>query len=139
MFQNLDPRLVLIRGLPGSGKSTLAQQYSKNGFVHLEADMFFVINGVYMYDPGRIREAHHWCKDQTRRTLRNGHKVVVANTFTTLAELRPYLRMSSSVQVLEATGTWPSIHNVPHERIKQMARRWEPLPESWARENYYDI
>ena len=36
--------LVLIRGLPGSGKSTMAR--AMTGFVHLEADMHMMINGV---------------------------------------------------------------------------------------------
>ena len=53
--------LTLIRGVSGSGKTTLAQQMLKEGRVqkHFEADMFFTDSqGVYKYDPAKIKEAH---------------------------------------------------------------------------------
>lgn len=120
--------LVIIRGLPGSGKSTLAAELAEKGYTHFEADMFFMKNGVYCYDASQIRDAHNWCKARTRSALGRGERVVVANTFTRLAEMRPYLDMCPTVRIIEAKGCWPNMHGVPPERIQEMAQRWEALP-----------
>lgn len=119
--------LILIRGLPGSGKSTLAEEFVAQGYVHFEADMFFMKDGAYCYDASLVREAHNWCKARTRAALARGERVVVANTFTRLHEMAHYYEMCPKVRVIEATGNWPNLHGVPPERIKEMAARWEPL------------
>jgi len=75
-------KLILIRGLSGSGKSTLAKQMK--GVVHFEADMFFMKDGKYCYEPSRIKDAHAWCQSKTLRALRSGKDTVVSNTFTCL-------------------------------------------------------
>ena len=122
-----DAKLVLIRGLPGSGKSTMARAMAADGFVHLEADMFFTVDGVYTYDAARIREAHHWCQKKTRQELSAGQRVVVSNTFTQLHEMEPYQDMGTEVCVMEASGCWPNTHGVPAEKVEMMKRRWQPL------------
>lgn len=120
--------LVLIRGLPGSGKSTMARTLAAVGYRHFEADMFFEVSGQYLYDPTRIRDAHAWCQQSVRSTLSQGHRVVVSNTFTQLRELEPYLAMSNNCRIVEATGRWKNVHDVPQETLVRMASRWEPLP-----------
>lgn len=119
--------LVIIRGLPGSGKSTLATGLAEQGYQHFEADMYFMKDGAYCYDASQIRDAHNWCKTMTRTALERGERVVVANTFTRLAEMQPYFKMCKNIRVIEATGQWPNVHGVPPERVQQMAERWEPL------------
>ena len=42
--------LVLVRGLPGSGKSTYARSL---GYPNFEADMFFIKDGKYVYNPAK--------------------------------------------------------------------------------------
>lgn len=126
------PSLVLIRGVPGSGKSTLAGELTSLGYRHFEADDFFMVDGRYRYDASRIRQAHEWCRQQTLSALRSGHRVVVANTFTRLCELRPYAQMSDDVLVLWARGRWPNVHHVPAEVVDRMDARWEPLAASQA-------
>lgn len=124
--------LVLIRGLPGSGKSTLAR--AMDGFVHYEADMSFMSDdGVYRFDPARLKDAHESCQYKTRRALLAGKSVVVSNTFTRLIEMDPYFTMAAAlnvpVRVIIATGTWKSVHNVPERTIQAMAKRWETLDD----------
>ena len=121
----VDTELVLIRGLPGSGKSTMARVLAMAGFKHFEADQFFMHDGVYRFDGSRVREAHAWCQRATRQALQEGKRTVVANTFTQLREMAPYLAMSRNVCVIEATGRWGNEHGVPPETLKRMAERWE--------------
>lgn len=126
-------RLVLIRGLPGSGKSTLAREYAARGFRHYEADQYFMRDGEYRYRADKVHVAHRRCQERTRASLRAGHPVVVANTFTTRAEMKPYieaaLRYGYDTEIIEAAGDYGSIHNVPSAAIERMRTRWEKTPD----------
>lgn len=124
--------LVLIRGLPGSGKSTMAKTLAMVGYEHYEADQFFEVDGVYHYDPLRIRKAHEWCQNRTRQALAAGKRVVVSNTFTRLQEMEPYLPLTLNFRVIEARGNWNNQHSVPVNTLAWMAERWEELPAAWA-------
>lgn len=119
--------LVLIRGLPGSGKSTMAGALAVAGYKHFEADMYFMVDGVYRYDASRIRDAHFWCQRMTREALARGQRAVVSNTFTMLREIEPYRSMTTNIRIVEAQGNWENCHGVPAEVIQRMADRWETL------------
>ncbi|MCI2809702.1 hypothetical protein [Eoetvoesiella caeni] len=67
----------------------MAEVLTLLGYEHYEADMFFMQNGSYQYDAARIRDAHAWCQNMTRQSLKAGKKVVVSNTFTRLSEMAP--------------------------------------------------
>jgi len=122
------PRLLLIRGVPGSGKSTLAKQCA--GFVHLETDQFFSRSGVYRFEQEVLRDAHHWCLEETKHQLGEGNSVVVSNTFVTLKQLAPYLKLAADVSVYEATGEYRNTHGVPEPLVQKMRDRWEPYPDT---------
>jgi predicted kinase len=123
----LDTELVLIRGLPGSGKSTMAKVLALVGYEHYEADQFFLRDGVYEFDPARVRDAHAWCQAMTLSALVQGKRTVVSNTFTRLQELAPYQAMSRNVRIIEAKGRWCNVHKVPATTLQWMAERWEVL------------
>lgn len=120
--------LVLIRGLPGAGKSSIAGLFIAQGYVHVEADQFFIREGRYVYERELVPLAHEWCREQVRESLRAGRRVVVSNTFVSLAELEPYLRMRPDALILEASGPWQNVHDVPESTLARLLRRWEHLP-----------
>lgn len=124
------PRLVIIRGLPGSGKSTLARTFED--FAHFEADMFFENqDGVYNFDPSRIKDAHQWCRSQVKNHLERGHNVVVSNTFTTRWEMDYYLELAEEIgtkpEIIRCKGEFSSLHGVPDHAIQRMTERWENI------------
>ena len=105
-------KLVLIRGLPGSGKTTLARAVAQAGFRHFETDMYFERNGEYYFNPRKLAEAHAWCLQLARRSIKLGSKVVIANTFSKMCDLLPYLNLVPSAVVIETGGSWTSVHGV---------------------------
>ncbi len=122
--------LFLLRGLPGSGKSTLAKSL---GGRHVEADQYFIRgeSGLYTFDASKLKDAHEWCKNMASAYLTKGYnKVVVSNTFSQAWEMQPYFDMAEKhgyrvySLVVENRHGGENIHNVPKEKIEEMARRF---------------
>ena len=123
--------LVLIRGIPGSGKSTTARKMKEKNpeYIHIEADMFFMRDGVYVFDASKLGAAHAWCQARTEAELRAGKTVIVSNTFTTIKELLPYFQIADRVLgtnpvVHTCHGEFENIHGVPPEKVNQMRDRF---------------
>lgn len=88
--------------------------------------MFFIKDGVYTYDKSKIADAHQWCFSETVKALTDGENVIVANTFTKLWEIKPYLALKPT-KIFRCTGNYENIHNVPDGIVKQMAIRFEDI------------
>ena len=120
--------LFLLRGLPGSGKSTLAKSL---GGSHMEADKYFMDKGRYKFDPIKLKEAHIWCQNAIRVWMTNEvPKIVVSNTFTQTWEMDYYFELAKEhgyrvySLVVENRHGGENVHNVPKEKIEEMARRF---------------
>lgn len=123
------PTLYIIRGLPGSGKSSLASRLVHPSR-HCEADMFHFVNGVYQYDKNRASDAHSWCFLEIKNLMgKTRMDCAVSNTFTLRKEYQPYIDAAElyhyDVQIIECHSSWKSIHSVPDEVVREMAKRWE--------------
>ena len=126
-------RLMIVRGLPGSGKSTYASRRRlEDGYVHVESDMFFMVDGEYRFDGARLSEAHAWCLEEVTWRLMSRQSVVVSNTFTTMEELQPYLDLAAQIgltpTIVHCVGEFETVHGVPVAVIECMRARWEPCP-----------
>jgi hypothetical protein len=124
------PKLIIIRGLPGSGKSTLAEKLALlTSYTHVEADQYFLENGNYVFEKELLPRAHSWCQAVARSAICNYSGAIVANTFTTYQEVKPYLKMVDSYDdlvLITLSNSFGSIHDVPEETIKRMTDRFLP-------------
>jgi len=126
--------LYLLRGLPGSGKSTLAKSL---GGVHVEADMYFMEDGVYNFDATQLRNAHNYCQGQTQAWMKtngeqvNVSKIIVSNTFTQEWEMKAYYDMAKEhgykvySLIVENRHGGVNEHSVPVEVLEKMDDRFE--------------
>ena len=132
---------VVLRGLPGSGKSTLAtSMVARHGFLHLEADQHFIVNGVYRFDPARLADAHALVARDTLAALQAGGRVVVANTHVRLWEMAAVVGATrlagAAICFVECRGAWPNAHGLGESRIESMRQRWERLPSDFDDVNF---
>jgi predicted kinase len=126
--------LIIIRGLPGSGKSTLAKILTNQ---HVEADMFFVKDGEYLFDGSKLKQAHEWCQKTTEALMLSNKMqekkeiIVVSNTFTQAWEMEPYFNLAEKhgykvfSLIAENRHGSENQHNVSHDVIEKMKNRFE--------------
>jgi predicted kinase len=134
--------LFLIRGLPSSGKSTLAEKLAGGNTV--EADDFFMDDGVYKFDPKLLPQAHAYCQDTTDKLLSMGLDTAVANTFTQRWEMQVYLEMAvkhgvsiTVIDLFDGGLTDEELHarnkhGVPLEAFAKMRERYV---HDWGQDN----
>lgn len=134
--------LILIRGMSGSGKSQLANKFieycSEQEAMLYEADQFFLDeSNNYNFDPTRLPQAHAWCLERAVEGMKKGQRVVVANTFTQLWMLKPYIQAAKELNVpvtvvslydggkSNETLASRNVHGVPLHTIAQQRALWE--------------
>lgn len=121
--------LILIRGVSGSGKSTFAEFLYAPIF---SADDYFMRNGKYEFDANKLGAAHLDCQTKTANALKKGTpRVVVANTFTTVRELKPYIELGKKYGyrvftiVVENRHGGINVHNVPAATLAKQKGRFD--------------
>jgi len=138
-----DFECVIVRGLPGSGKSTLASRLAaEHGYLHLETDQHFLVNGSYRFDPARVADAHAVVARDALDAMQARRRVVIANTHVRLWEMAAIVGAArlagKSFCFVECTGLWGNIHAVPADAITRMKLRWEPLPAEFGAVSFRD-
>ena len=126
--------LYLLRGLPGAGKSTLAKSI---GAIYFEADMFFMEGNEYKFNPLKLKDAHAWCQNQVRISMKNANggmtptRIAVANTFTQEWEMETYYKLAEEFGftvfsiIVENRHGGVNTHNVPEDKLELMKNRFE--------------
>jgi hypothetical protein len=135
----MDKTLILLRGVPGCGKSTTAKLIGANGAgtAHFEADMYFMEDGKYKFDPSKLRDAHNWCRNSVEqamllnKTKGYNSRIIVSNTFTQEWEMEAYYELAETWGytvfsiIVENRHGGVNEHGVPADKIKQMIDRFE--------------
>ena len=124
---------IVLRGLPGSGKSTFAKRLAaEHGYLHLEADQHFMVNGTYRFDPPRLADAHAVVARDVLAALQAGQRVVVANTHVRLWEMAAVVGAAQlsgrTICFVECQGAWPNVHGLTEAVLAAMRQRREQLP-----------
>jgi len=120
--------LFLLRGLPGSGKSTLAKSI---GTFNVEADQFFMEDGVYKFDASKLKWAHELCRMECERAMKDGIKLSISNTFTQEWEMKPYFELAEKYGyrvyslIVENRHGGINEHGVPEDKLEIMKNRFE--------------
>lgn len=102
--------------------------------VHAEADQYYMVDGKYLFDMTKIKQAHEYCQQKVLDALKFGKSVIVSNTSTTYKEVKPYIKMARQFDVqyeiidLDKTN-YGNIHGVPVETLEAMKKRWTPKAE----------
>ena len=115
----------------------------------VESDFYFMEKEddkwIYKFNADLLGDAHKWCQEQTRLYMeslwtlackfksndRKINNLIVANTFTTEWEMKPYFEMAKKygfqVHTLIVENRHESVdtHNVPDEVIEKMIKRFE--------------
>lgn len=126
--------LILLRGVPGSGKSTAARLLGANeaGYAHYEADMFFMKDGKYKFEPTQLKMAHNWCQIQTEKAMANDITIIiVSNTFTQEWEMERYLELAKYYDyqvtslIVENRHGGENVHGVSTDKVQAMKARFE--------------
>lgn len=141
-------KVYILRGLSGSGKSALAESLVRNASAphHIvSADHFFVVDGVYQFDPTKLQMAHNTCFEVFARAVLHDtvDTIIVDNTNSTLREYAHYAIVARlcgyEVVVLEIPCRdmtdferfhARSRHGVPLETMDRMRVRWESDPDA---------
>ena len=131
--------LILLRGVPGSGKSTTAKLLGAGGagYAHFEADMYFMQDGIYKFNPSKIKDAHAWCQNSVEHAMLMNHTtgdnstIIVSNTFTQEWEMEAYYKLAKQWNyrvtslIVENRHGGSNVHNVPDEVLTKMKDRFE--------------
>ena len=133
-------KLILMRGVSGSGKSTLAKKLAadnENSVIY-STDDFFMIEGIYTFDPLSLGKNHKMNQDRARCAMQEKTPcVIIDNTNTQAWEMLPYVETAlelgyeieiqepDPVPIEEIMRRQKSDKNLPLETVQRMLSRFE--------------
>lgn len=140
-LENVEKKLIIMRGFPGSGKSTLAKQLGQSGVVYSTDDFFTSEQGKYQFNPALLGRNHQLNFDRTKKALEQGvSPVVIDNTNINARDIKPYVMLARefgyTVEFREPETPWKfnaeelarrNTHGVPKAIIEKLLSKWRPL------------
>ena len=127
--------LWIVRGIPGCGKSTVAIELAKgydNEKIICCADDYHMVNGEYKWSLEKQGFAHKSCQTKCETLMtNNSQRIIVANTSTTLKEMKPYTALAEKYGytvfsiIVENRHDGKDVHNVPEISLSAMTERFD--------------
>jgi hypothetical protein len=133
----------VLRGPTGCGKTTSALQlkrdYEAAGMTvaHLEADQFFVRNGVYEFNPERLEDAHKDCFARFQKALDDKVNIIIlSNTSTRIWEFEKYVQLAAAnsypISIVNHTTYYGNDKGIGEETVRAMFSRFEYVPPTFG-------
>ena len=122
-------KLYIIRGVPGCGKTTFANDICDK--VVSADDYHYDADGNYNWKPENMKAAHRYSQGKTRSIMETGKDVAVANTSTTVKEMKPYYKMAEEFGytvfsvIVENRHGGENVHRVPEATLEAMEKRFD--------------
>ncbi len=125
-------KITLLIGVPGSGKSFKAKEIASNNpnTVICSTDDYFMVNGVYQFDPKKLGINHGACQFKAEKAMIDGFDVIIDNTNITQGSRYPYVKLAEKygyeveevfVECDIEVAIKRNTHNVPEATIRRMA------------------
>lgn len=137
--------VYIMRGLPGSGKSTEAAEIASHRAnagpaVICSTDDFFVVDGVYTWDPTKLGLFHRKNFEKFQKALRDEvPTVIVDNTNIHRSHYKNYVATAKAAgydvvcvvaqQISPQEAAKRNTHNVPLETLVRMHRSFNPTAD----------
>lgn len=137
---NMPKTVIILRGLPGSGKSSFSDLLDPHHLVSM--DLFWTKDGsAYNFDYGRLKEAIEWTHQQfidaiLDRSPESSPLIVVDNVSYAKMHYEFFyetaMKHGCRVHVVHVERPITECilstkHDVPPDKIRAMAAKWEPL------------
>jgi hypothetical protein len=143
--------VIILRAIPGSGKSFIKSAIQKKWpeTVVCSADHFFI---KYKFNVKLLSAAHATCQEKFYQAINNNKEIIVCdNTNLTWKDpVRYYAELAIigdySIILAEPDTFWfnnpeecfkKTVHGVPLDRLKMMAKRWES--SEYIRERIWEL
>lgn len=83
--------VYILIGVPGSGKSTFTDQFPNPDKVICSADHFFSKSGTYLFEGGKLPQAHAECMAKFKKALSDQASLIFVDNTNILPQHRaPY-------------------------------------------------
>ena len=124
--------LYIIREIFGPDKTTFVKISFLN-IHHYEADDYPYSLGTYQLNAKDLPKTHKQCFEATEKSLKYKVDVVVSDTFTTIQEMLPYIKLAKTlcvkVVIITRTTQYKNIHRVPEKTIQKQKDRFVSTKE----------
>jgi tRNA uridine 5-carbamoylmethylation protein Kti12 len=141
----MNKTVIILRGIPGSGKSTVAKLIQSLGWLNqiriCSADDYFIDRQTneYKWNPRLLGEAHEYCKQNFVKAIRNEIDIIIVDNtnikhkdfcfYKEVARQNNYktivLTVGGNSKKEIKDSFYRNQHNVPEEKIEQMALNFE--------------
>lgn len=122
--------MIIIRGASGSGKTTYSEKFVDDGYVRVESDDFFMVDGIYKWDQNKLTEVFRKQFIKVTRYLFSGQDVVVPGCFTKLKDMSEYIYFCEyygiDYEIYEMKTQYQNIHGVTDDNVETMRNRFQP-------------